>query len=197
MLKCRRHCGVKFYFLLFRSFLPFNPGAAVFFISKGLVRGAAEGAGLGNAFLSHIQAVDGLFHVVRAFDNDEIVHVDDSVDPIRDLDTITAELCLKDLEELEKAVEAEKLAIKKSQGAKKMTPLFMETMDKVREMLKNNQHLRNADWSLGEVALIREHLSRFITTKSMVYLINLTMSDFIRKKNKWLGKVHQWIQVRG
>ncbi len=54
----------------------------------GLVRGAAEGAGLGNAFLSHIAAVDGIFHVVRAFDNDEVVHVDDSVDPVRDLDTI-------------------------------------------------------------------------------------------------------------
>ena len=51
----------------------------------GLIKGASEGAGLGNAFLSHIQAVDGYYHVVRAFDNDEIVHVDDSVDPIRDL----------------------------------------------------------------------------------------------------------------
>jgi ribosome-binding ATPase YchF (GTP1/OBG family) len=54
----------------------------------GLVRGASEGAGLGNAFLSHVAAVDGLFHVVRAFDNDEVVHVDDSVDPVRDLETI-------------------------------------------------------------------------------------------------------------
>jgi ribosome-binding ATPase YchF (GTP1/OBG family) len=52
------------------------------------VRGASEGAGLGNAFLSHVAAVDGLFHVVRAFDNDEVVHVDDSVDPVRDLETI-------------------------------------------------------------------------------------------------------------
>ena len=54
----------------------------------GLVRGAAEGAGLGNAFLSHISAVDGIFHVVRAFDSSEVVHVDDSVDPVRDLETI-------------------------------------------------------------------------------------------------------------
>ena len=58
----------------------------------GLVRGAAEGAGLGNAFLSHIAAVDGIFHVVRAFESDEIVHVDDSVDPVRDLETIQNEV---------------------------------------------------------------------------------------------------------
>lgn len=62
----------------------------------GLIRGAHQGAGLGNAFLSHIQAVDGLYHVVRAFDNPEVVHVDDSVDPIRDMETITYELCRKD-----------------------------------------------------------------------------------------------------
>lgn len=62
----------------------------------GLIKGASEGAGLGNAFLSHIQAVDGLYHVVRAFDNPEVVHVDDSVDPIRDMETIMYELCRKD-----------------------------------------------------------------------------------------------------
>jgi len=61
----------------------------------GLVRGAAEGAGLGNAFLSHIQAVDGIFHVVRAFESEEVIHVDDSVDPVRDLETIQHELCAK------------------------------------------------------------------------------------------------------
>jgi obg-like ATPase 1 len=64
----------------------------------GLVKGASEGAGLGNAFLSHIQAVDALIHVVRAFDNDAVTHVDDSVDPKRDLDTIQGELCAKDLQ---------------------------------------------------------------------------------------------------
>merc|ERR1712194_132142 len=55
----------------------------------GLVRGAHEGAGLGNDFLSHIQAVDGIYHMVRLFDDPEVIHVDDTVDPVRDLDTIT------------------------------------------------------------------------------------------------------------
>ncbi|KAF3592876.1 hypothetical protein DY000_02023041 [Brassica cretica] len=63
----------------------------------GLVRGAHEGQGLGNNFLSHIRAVDGIFHVLRAFEDPDIIHVDDIVDPVRDLETITEELRLKPL----------------------------------------------------------------------------------------------------
>jgi len=74
----------------------------------GLIKGASEGAGLGNAFLSHIAAVDGIFHLIRGFENDEIMHVDDSVDPVRDLETITGELCKKDLDTIERAIENEK-----------------------------------------------------------------------------------------
>jgi len=64
----------------------------------GLVSGAANGDGLGNAFLSHISATDGIFHVVRAFEDEEIVHTELSVDPVRDMKIICDELCLKDLE---------------------------------------------------------------------------------------------------
>lgn len=64
----------------------------------GLVSGAANGEGLGNAFLSHISSTDGIFHVVRAFEDPEIVHTEMSVDPVRDMKIICEELCLKDLE---------------------------------------------------------------------------------------------------
>ncbi|GMI41200.1 hypothetical protein TeGR_g4947, partial [Tetraparma gracilis] len=73
----------------------------------GLIKGASEGAGLGNDFLSHIAAVDGIFHVIRCFEDDAVVHVDDSVDPVRDLETIQGELCAKDLKFLDKAMEEE------------------------------------------------------------------------------------------
>ena len=63
----------------------------------GLVKGASEGAGLGNAFLSHIQAVDGIFHVVRAFENDEIIHEEGDINPIRDMEIIHGELIAKDI----------------------------------------------------------------------------------------------------
>ena len=162
----------------------------------GLVRGAAEGAGLGNDFLSHISAVDGIFHVVRAFDSEEVIHVDDSVDPVRDLETIQAELCARDMQYLKKAVEQEKLDVKKN-PTMKLSALFISTMDKVEEMLTNNLPIRNGEWTTPEVLMIKEKLGRLITTKPIVYLVNLSKKDFIRKKNKWLVKIHTWIKEHG
>ncbi|GLC33616.1 hypothetical protein PLESTM_000092200 [Pleodorina starrii] len=162
----------------------------------GLVRGAAEGAGLGNAFLSHISAVDGIFHVVRAFDNDEVVHVDDSVDPIRDLETIQMELCKKDLEFVSKAEEKELRDVKKSQGMK-ISLVFTSTFEKVKAMLQENKPVRCGEFNSKEVELIREKLDNLITTKPVVYLVNLSAADFMRKKNKWLAKIHNWIQEHG
>ena len=162
----------------------------------GLVRGAAEGAGLGNDFLSHISAVDGIFHVVRAFDSEEVIHVDDSVDPVRDLETIQAELCAKDMQYLKKAVEQEKLDVKKN-PTMKLSALFISTMDNVEEMLTNNLPIRNGEWTTPEVLMIKEKLGRLITTKPIVYLVNLSKKDFIRKKNKWLVKIHTWIKEHG
>ncbi|KAG2435278.1 hypothetical protein HXX76_007355 [Chlamydomonas incerta] len=162
----------------------------------GLVRGAAEGAGLGNAFLSHISAVDGIFHVVRAFDSEEVIHVDDSVDPIRDLETIQMELCKKDLEFVEKAEEKEIRDVKKSQNMK-ISLVFTSTFEKVKAMLKENKPVRCGEFNSKEVELIREKLDNLITTKPVVYLVNLSAADFMRKKNKWLAKIHAWIQEHG
>ncbi|KAJ3156649.1 hypothetical protein HDU86_003873 [Geranomyces michiganensis] len=162
----------------------------------GLIKGAAEGQGLGNAFLSHIQAVDGIFHVVRAFDNDDVVHVDDSVDPIRDLETILSELCLKDMEFLKKAVAAEEMAVKKGGGKYKLSALFNDTMEKVRKMLSENIPIVSGEWSNAEVELIKEKVS-LITAKPVIYLINLTAADYVRRKNKWLGKIAAWVAAHG
>jgi ribosome-binding ATPase YchF (GTP1/OBG family) len=90
----------------------------------GLIRGASEGAGLGNAFLSHIAAVDGIYHLVRAFDSEEVIHVDDSVDPIRDLETIQGELCAKDKDTLEKVFEREKDRVRKEKGLSRSATNF-------------------------------------------------------------------------
>ena len=90
----------------------------------GLIKGASEGAGLGNAFLSHIAAVDGIFHLVRAFDSDEVIHVDDSVDPIRALETIQGELCAKDRNTLEGVIEREKERVRKEKGLSRQSTNF-------------------------------------------------------------------------
>lgn len=96
----------------------------------GIIKGASEGAGLGNAFLSHIQAVDGLYHVVRAFDNPEVVHVDDSIDPIRDMETIMSELCRKDEQYVNKEIARCELEIRKNPKLK-LAPIFFTVMDRV------------------------------------------------------------------
>jgi len=162
----------------------------------GLIKGASEGAGLGNAFLSHIQAVDGIYHVVRAFESDDVVHVDDCVDPVRDLETIQSELCKKDLEILQRAFVMEEQSVKKSGGQYKLSPLFLSTMEKMKEMLNKNVPVRDGTWSTNEIELINDK-TQLITTKPVIYLINLSQTDFIRKKNKWLAKIHQWVTSHG
>ena len=112
----------------------------IIFFSAGLILGASEGAGLGNAFLSHIQAVDGLYHVVRAFDNPEVIHVEDSVDPIRDLETIMFELCRKDTSYYDQVRGKKELDQKKD--PKKDLKKDFAVLDKIKEMLDNNTPLR-------------------------------------------------------
>jgi obg-like ATPase 1 len=98
------------------------------------VRGAAEGAGLGNAFLSNIQSVDGIFHVVRAFESEEVIHVDDTVDPIRDLETIQLELSKKDMTFVEAAEAKEAKDVKCSPGTK-LSLTFTDTIKKCKDLL--------------------------------------------------------------
>ncbi len=162
----------------------------------GLIRGASEGAGLGNAFLSHIASVDGLYHVVRAFDNPEIVHVEESVDPIRDMDTIIHELCAKDLKYLEKQRAFYELEIKKD-PKKKLPASFFKVFDSGKEMLEANKPLRSGDWNNDEVAKINECIPQALTLKPMVYLVNLDTRSFIRKANKWLVPINNWVQEHG
>jgi obg-like ATPase 1 len=159
----------------------------------GLVRGANEGQGLGNAFLSHIRAVDGIFHVLRAFDDSEVIHVEDSVDPVRDLDIITNELRLKDIEFVERRVEELQKVLKRSN--EKILKQELETQEKVLEWLKAGKDVRAGDWKALDIEFI--NTLQLLSAKPVVYLVNLTEKDYQRKKNKWLAKIHAWIQEHG
>ena len=86
----------------------YTPAVVEFVDIAGLVRGASKGEGLGNRFLSHIREVDGIVHVVRCFEDSDIVHVDSTIDPIRDIETITYELILSDIELVERRIDKEK-----------------------------------------------------------------------------------------
>lgn len=119
----------------------------------GLTRGASTGAGLGNAFLSHIRAVDAIFQVVRCFDDAEIIHVEGDVDPCRDLDIIAEELRLKDIEFVEKSLEKLVKETRRGGQSLEMKKLKEEqaTVEKVLAMLKDGKDVRKGDWSPKEV----------------------------------------------
>lgn len=119
----------------------------------GLTRGASTGAGLGNAFLSHIRAVDAIFQVVRCFDDAEIIHVEGDVDPVRDLNIISEELRLKDIEFVEKALENLAKQTRRGGQSLEMKKLKEEeaTVAKVLQWLKDGKDVRKNDWTPKEV----------------------------------------------
>jgi len=157
----------------------------------GLVAGASEGAGLGNAFLSHISACDAIFQMLRAFDDEDVTHVEGAIDPIRDLKTILDELRLKDVEYFTARFnDMEKKVIRG--GDKKQAEEF-KIVAKILKILKEDKkHLRFIkDWDAIEIEALNRHLP--LTAKPMLYLVNLSEKDFFRKKNKWLAKIKAWI----
>jgi len=162
----------------------------------GLIKGASEGAGLGNAFLSHIQSVDGLFHVVRCFESDDVVHVDDSVDPVRDLETITGELCAKDKVYVKKCRWEENEAVRKDPKYK-LSDCFVQTFDKAQELLDQGHPLGKATWTAPEIEVINWKMPGAITTKPIIYLLNISKKDYIRGGNKHLKKIKEFIDANG
>jgi len=157
----------------------------------GLVPGAHKGEGLGNAFLSHIREVDGIYHVVRAFDDQEIVHTEMEVDPVRDLDIISKELVYKDLDYCTKRIDELESKIKRFNT--KEDHEEKNALDKVKTVLEQFKWIRLSDWTMNEVEILNKHL--FITSKPAIYLVNLSVQDYLNKKNKWLGKIKQWIDA--
>jgi len=105
----------------------------------GLVRGASTGEGLGNAFLSHIRAVDGIFHVVRIFEDDDITHVEGAIDPLRDMEIISEELRLKDVETVEKHVESLEKLCKRAAREDKAKKEELVVTQKLLALLKDEK----------------------------------------------------------
>jgi obg-like ATPase 1 len=135
----------------------------------GLTRGASTGAGLGNEFLSHIRAVDAIFQVVRCFDDAEIIHVEGDVNPTRDLDIISEELRIKDIEFVEKALENQKKQTRRGGQSLEMKKLKEEeaTIEKVLALLKGGGDVRKGDWGPKEVCqtFFSSHSISFMMTK--------------------------------
>lgn len=116
------------------------------------------------------------------------------VDPIRDLDTILQELCKKDLAYVQAQRAMKERDVKRTPNAK-LPPIFFSVMDKVEKLLEDTKGLAGAEWTPVEVEKINELIPQAITLKPVVYLINMSKKDYVRKKNKWLLKIKQWIDA--
>jgi GTP-binding protein YchF len=157
------------------------PAAIQFVDIAGLVRGASKGEGLGNQFLSHIREVDAILHVVRCFEDPNVVHVENRVDPVADVETITAELCLKDLETVDKRRERSRKMLKANKAEDKLAveicdALFahLDKMRPVRSLLLDAAHAGAPAGPLGTPegqAMVRE-LS-LLTAKPSLYIANV------------------------
>lgn len=158
----------------------------------GLVKGASEGQGLGNAFLSHIRACDAIFHMSRAFEDEDITHIEGDINPVRDLDIIMEELRLKDEDYLLKNLDGlERTAVRG--GDKKKKPEYDLFVKLRAHLVDEKKAVRFMHFDAKEVEILNNHF--FLTLKPIIYLINLSERDYIRKKNKWLMKIKEWVDA--
>lgn len=154
----------------------------------GLVKGASKGEGLGNKFLSHIREVDAIVEVVRCFDDNNIIHVESSVDPIRDIEIINIELILADLEVVETRLS--KIGKKASMSKDKETIKEVELLNKIREALIQNKPIRSLDFTSEELAVIKAF--NFLTLKPIIYMANVEESDLLTDTNDYVEKVRNY-----
>lgn len=139
----------------------------------GIVRGASEGEGLGNQFLSHIRNVDAILHVVRCFDDPDIIHVDGSVDPIRDIETIDTELMLADLQSVEQQLQkAKKMARTGDKDAKRK----VEILEECNTRLADGTTIRGLHYDDPASAKILKEL-QLLTAKRVLYIANVEEDD--------------------
>ncbi|KPM10672.1 GTP-binding protein CG1354-like protein [Sarcoptes scabiei] len=157
----------------------------------GLVKGASEGQVRNLYDDSNLKIKSWTLINPGAFEDDDVTHVEGEVDPIRDLEIINEELRLKDEEQLMAAID--KLGKTVLRGDKKDKNEY-DILCKFKQLLVDDRkHLRFGEWNANEIEILNKYL--FITTKPMVYLINLSEKDYIRKKNKWLVKIKEFLEI--
>ena len=151
----------------------FTPATIEFVDIAGLVKGASKGEGLGNKFLSHIREVDAIIHVVRCFEDDDIIHVDGSVDAKRDIETINLELILSDMEMIERRIDRTSKAMK---GDKSLAA-EVDFLKRVKEALENEKPARSVECTDEEKAMLSE--VALLTSKPVIYACNMSEDDFV------------------
>lgn len=143
----------------------------------GLVKGASKGEGLGNKFLSHIRETDAIVEVVRCFEDGNVVHVDGSVDPIRDIETINLELIFADLEMVNKRIDKAKKNLK----ANKKYQMEVDLFERIKETLEQGLPVRTLEFNEEEAPLVKETF--LLTTKPILYVANISENQIENAEN--------------
>lgn len=161
------------------------PARVEFVDIAGLVKGASQGEGLGNQFLANIREVDAILHVVRCFENDDIIHVAGSIDPMRDIDIINLELVLADLAQIERRIERARKSAKTSKEAQ----AEVATLETLVSALNAGKQARQVDLTEEEELLIKP--LGLLTRKPVIYAANVSEDD-LASGNEWVEKVREF-----
>jgi GTP-binding protein YchF len=167
------------------------PATMQFVDIAGLVKGAAQGEGLGNQFLQHIRETNAIVHVVRCFENADVIHVHGQVDPLGDIDTIDLELGLADLQMVDNAL----VKIEKQAKSNKEAAPVMEALKKVRAGLDQGVPVRRQQLTEAEKAHLLAY--PFLTAKPVLYACNVGDEDLPEMENQWVAKVRERAQQEG
>ncbi|GFR34882.1 redox-regulated ATPase YchF [Thermobrachium celere] len=166
-----------------------TPAIVEFYDIAGLVRGASKGEGLGNKFLSHIREVEAIVHVVRCFEDTNIVHVEGSVDPIRDIETINLELIFSDMEVLERRMDKTRKA---ARSGDKKAQEELSFMERLKTHLEEFKPARTLEMTEDEREMLKQYF--LLTSKPVLYVANLSEDDIINgyADNPLLNKVIEY-----
>ena len=162
------------------------PAVIEFYDIAGLVKGASKGEGLGNKFLSNIRETDAIVHVLRAFDDPNIVHVDGEVDPIRDIETIDTELILSDMAQMDNIY----TKLEKPARADKKLQKNLEILKRVKDHLDEGKNIRELEFDQEEKALLNQY--QFLTAKPLIYVANVSYDDLIAGGNKYVEDIKKY-----
>jgi ribosome-binding ATPase len=153
----------------------------------GLVQGASKGEGLGNQFLANIREVDAIVHMVRCFDDDDIIHVAGSVDPVRDIEIINLELILADLTQVEKRITRQRKSAKND----KHVQAEVELLEKIVEVLNDGQSVRSMDLTEDDLLMIKS--LGLLSNKPIIYATNVSEDD-LATGNEWVESVREYVR---
>ena len=165
----------------------YTPAAIEFVDIAGLVKGASKGEGLGNKFLSNIRECDAIVHVVRCFDNDDIIHVEGSVDPARDIETIDLELILSDVEILQRRIDKTQKLIKTDKKFQAQADFYKRVL----EALNDGRSARTVECTDDEAAWLSD--VALLTAKPVIFAANMSEDDFSNgiESNERLARVRE------